>query len=166
MCKSYCQSCDSCFRFSFVDIVSKSSKIQPIIKSSNSHTNSQSNISRTTSSRLKRSKVTPATESLETHTNHIDIDGRTSPALSDRTDTNKSVKRVAFTDEPPMDTGSQLTVTRISLNQGEAITISGSPTELKRARRKREKNLRKRLLNKMGEAEVRLANISHMLVSV
>lgn len=95
------------------------------------------------SSRLRKSiKVSPTNNaSNDSYVTPRGHSGRHSPAISDvtdRTETNKSIKRVAFNDE--LDTCSS----------------SRSPTELKKARQRRERNLRKKLLNQMGEAEVRI----------
>ena len=124
---------------------------QSIMKPSNGCHN-HTNTSRQSSSRIKRSRVAPIFSAAAN--SQPDMNGRLSPAFSDRTDTNKSVKRVAFTDDPHLETNLQSKIIKVKSSNEGTLTVSGSPTELKKARRKRERDLRKRLLNKMGEAEV------------
>ncbi|XP_067941146.1 uncharacterized protein [Watersipora subatra] len=123
-------------------------ELHPIIKSYNGDAGHRSK----PSSSLKRSRVAPFP--VNDPSDNCEAGGRVSPTLSDNTETNKSVKRVAFTDNPQSEHGSQATVTKITfVNGGGIVPIVSSPTDLRHARKKRERNLRRRLLSKLGEAE-------------
>lgn len=161
----------------FAEIVRKQAEHQSIIKKSAAgrpeHAHQPTSHSKLTS-KLKGGKVTPIITTNGTHSNggiNFESDSANhngencnnltnhrpaSPAFSDRTDrTNRSIKRVAFTDQPATNLEHQDKLKLImNGSEGDVRTISGSPTDRNRAKRKRERALRKRLLDKMGEAEV------------
>jgi len=117
-------------------------------------------VTKASSSILKRDKVTPLEpincRRAGVHTNHDNFlvndlkteeGDRWSPALSDRT--NRSVKRVGFCDNDVVATGTG------SRPVSSLHDVPTSQVDRKRAKRRRERDLRKRLLSTMGEAEVR-----------
>lgn len=106
------------------------------------------------SSRLKRAKISPE-ETGDVHVHSDTPNGysdRQSPTNSNRTElTNKSVKRVAFTDNLLVE-NQHSNKREGSLSPSRALTTS--PSDRAKAKRQREKNMRKKLLAKMSAAEV------------